>query len=171
METLDQPPELLSESAAALLLILVVDDRAAEKVGEARHQVTLELNRWGLGALCDTVTLLTSEMVTNAVRAVAGRGPQHVPQSIKLLMRPTRAGVRLEVTDPVQVETLVARRPEDTEESGRGLFMLDLLASQWGTRPSSGGKTVWAEIGIDEPSVIALDGVDLDVPQTRARVP
>jgi anti-sigma regulatory factor (Ser/Thr protein kinase) len=39
------------------------------------------------------------------------------------------------------------REAEDMEESGRGLFMMSLLAREWGVRPlTEGGKIVWAKL-------------------------
>jgi hypothetical protein len=78
----------------------------------------------------------------------------------------TGAGVRLEVTDPVDIALPQPRRPQDTEESGRGLYLLGALATRWGWRQVPGGKTVWAEIGgqPDTPSpsesVFDMDAVE-----------
>ncbi|MFF1260308.1 MULTISPECIES: ATP-binding protein [unclassified Streptomyces] len=37
------------------------------------------------------------------------------------------------------------RQASDTDESGRGLFVIALMADLWGTRYSPSGKTVWTE--------------------------
>jgi anti-sigma regulatory factor (Ser/Thr protein kinase) len=87
----------------------------------------------------DDVLLLASELVTNAVR--------HGQGEITCRLWPGRDVVRFEVADrgdalPQEVDRgLVA-------DSGRGLRIVDTLASRWGTVPAQhqGGKTVWFEL-------------------------
>jgi hypothetical protein len=40
----------------------------------------------------------------------------------------------------------VATLPDDLEESGRGLYLVDALARAWGSRRTSTGKVVWFEL-------------------------
>lgn len=87
----------------------------------------------------DDVLLLASELMTNAVRH--GRG------EITCRLWPGPTVVRFEVAD--QSDTL----PEEVDrglvaDSGRGLHIVDSLASRWGTVPAQreGGKTVWFEL-------------------------
>ena len=91
-------------------------------------------------AVLDDALLLTSELVTNAVRyGAAGE--------ITCRLWPGHEVVRLEVTDasstvPHEVDRgLVA-------DSGRGLQIVDTVASRWGAIPAQrqGGKTVWFEL-------------------------
>lgn len=57
-------------------------------------------------------------------------------------MRPFRAGV---LALPQELATL--RRAADGDEGGRGLVLLDAVATRWGVHPGpGGGKTVWAEL-------------------------
>ncbi len=83
--------------------------------------------------------LLTTELVTNAVRY----GSDEV--TVRVWPGPDR--VRVEVSDaaPGQPRT---GEPGFEEESGRGLQIVDSLASRWGTMagPASPGKTVWFEV-------------------------
>ncbi|GAA2006059.1 PAS domain S-box protein [Catenulispora subtropica] len=84
----------------------------------------------------DTIELLTSELLTNAVRH--GRGTGAV--TLRLLCFHDRLTV--EVTDHSSREPR-ARRAGVGDESGRGLMLVEALAQAWGTRPTGGGKTVW----------------------------
>jgi hypothetical protein len=39
-----------------------------------------------------------------------------------------------------------------TDEGGRGLYLVDQLATRWGSRPTSDGKAVWFELPLDPAS-------------------
>jgi hypothetical protein len=56
--------------------------------------------------------------------------------------------VRIEVSDATKARP-VARAVEPSALRGRGLHLVDQSASRWGVDPSPGGKTVWAEFGLD----------------------
>ena len=86
---------------------------------------------------CETAVLLTSEVVTNAL--IHGRSEAH------LVVRFTRSGIRVEVGDEN------SRHPEQASVDadalhGRGLTILELLATRWGVRDEAYGKTVWFEV-------------------------
>ena len=44
------------------------------------------------------------------------------------------------------------RSAAETDEGGRGLYLVDQLASRWGSRPTKDGKAVWFEVAIDPPA-------------------
>ncbi|MBA2945779.1 SpoIIE family protein phosphatase [Streptomyces himalayensis] len=103
--------------------------------GEARSLAAAQLRAWRLEPLVDITALLVSELVTNAVRH--GRGP------IRLRLLRSQSLV-CEVSDG-STTTPRVRRAAETDEGGRGLAMVTLLAQRWGTRHSTHGKTIWAE--------------------------
>ena len=85
--------------------------------------------------------LLVSEIVTNALRYGAGE--------IALTVRVDPPGIGVAVTDTGHGMPVVrAELPADDEGSGRGLFIVDAIASQWGVDPSwpPPGKTVWFDV-------------------------
>jgi anti-sigma regulatory factor (Ser/Thr protein kinase) len=97
-------------------------------------------------ATVDTVELLVSELVTNAVL--------HAPGGDALELRISVWGecVRVEVRDSSsQVPQMLA--PADWGLHGRGLFLVDALADRWGSEQTPTGKTVWCEVTApkDEP--------------------
>jgi anti-sigma regulatory factor (Ser/Thr protein kinase) len=86
----------------------------------------------------DLLVLLTSELVTNAVRVDAGK--------VAAVFSRSPQGVRVEVHDQ-GCGTPVLRRPEVLEEGGRGLLIVDTAADSWGAvvHPEV-GTTVWFEL-------------------------
>ena len=36
----------------------------------------------------------------------------------------------------------------ETDEGGRGLYLVDQLATRWGSRPTKDGKAVWFEVPV-----------------------
>lgn len=106
----------------------------------ARHAVRSELRKAGLDALADVATLLTSEVVTNAVRHAA------TPFAVQLDWNGQR--VRVDVRDE-SPEPLRPRRPASPEPGGHGLRIIDALASRWGFEREHGdGKAVWFELDL-----------------------
>ncbi|MFC9746122.1 SpoIIE family protein phosphatase [Streptomyces niveus] len=104
--------------------------------GRARRLARRALSRWGLEELSDSVELLISEVVTNAVR-YAER-----PVTLRLLRTDV---LRCEVGDD-SPQLPRQRRARDTDEGGRGLFLVNRLARRWGATRLSTGKVVWFEI-------------------------
>lgn len=79
--------------------------------------------------------LITSELVTNAVRYGAP------PVSLRLIRGRT---LTCEVRDSSSAAPHL-RHARTVDEGGRGLFIVSQLATQWGTRYSRNGKTLWTE--------------------------
>jgi DNA-binding NarL/FixJ family response regulator len=105
---------------------------------EARRFVATALRGWQLGSLLETVTLLTSELVTNAI--------VHAGSEVDVVVRLTGEAARVEVTDRSDAPP-TPRSAVDSDNSGRGLALVEALARRWGTRRIvGGGKTVWFEV-------------------------
>ncbi|MFD3994080.1 SpoIIE family protein phosphatase [Streptomyces sp. NPDC058583] len=110
--------------------------------GRARRLARRALARWDLEELTDSVELLISEVVTNAVR-YAER-----PVTLRLLRTDV---LRCEVGDD-SPQLPRQRRARDTDEGGRGLFLVNRLARRWGATRLSGGKVVWFELATPSQS-------------------
>jgi serine/threonine-protein kinase RsbW len=103
----------------------------------ARQAVCSALEGWP-ASVVDTAELLAGELVGNAVR--------HAGSPLTLRVRVGDDTVQLEVTD---AERALPRRfdPAPDDLSGRGLALVDALATDWGAEPGPGrGKTVWCVI-------------------------
>jgi anti-sigma regulatory factor (Ser/Thr protein kinase) len=110
----------------------------------SRHSSAAERGRRHVAAVCRgfdedfvlTAALLTSELITNAL--------EHGSGDIDVLVSPISAGVRVDVADTSPLEP-VRRTPGHDDEGGRGLLIVESLATVWGMEPlpQGGGKTVW----------------------------
>ena len=105
-----------------------------EAVAAARRLVRDTLATWGLPALADDLTVVVSEVVTNAI--------VHAKSTMTLSLHRQGRSVRGEVADhsPVWPTPLPAR---PTEEHGRGLAIIAAYSERWGVDPSPDGKIVW----------------------------
>jgi hypothetical protein len=65
-----------------------------------------------------------------------------------LRLRRGAAAVWVEVFD-TDMRLPRIRSAAETDEGGRGLYLVDQLATRWGSRPTKDGKTVWFEVAID----------------------
>jgi len=87
------------------------------------------------------IELLVSEVVSNAVRH-ASSAPR-----IEAHLGPDSVRVAVYDADPRLPER---REPDVGRPGGRGLHLLDQIASRWAAEPSGSGKVVWFEL--DRPA-------------------
>lgn len=118
--------------------------------GLAREALRRQLRYWCIsGEPACAAELLLSELVTNAVKAQAPAAPE-----IGVRFALSDGLLRLEVRDASD-ELPVMKKAEEDEECGRGLVLVDALASGWGVDDRGGiGKTVWAELALCDDSVL-----------------
>lgn len=111
----------------------------------ARQVSRLQLAGWGLTALHDTVDVIVTELVTNAVQAC-----DHRSAGAQVVFRLSVSGprIRIEVWDADPRLPRTSDHVTEYGESGRGLHLVDALsAGHWGAAPSpNGGKVVCAEL-------------------------
>lgn len=91
--------------------------------------------------LADDAELLTGELLVNVLLHTEGGAVL----TLEVLPEPVRR-VRLSVQDRSSAWPR-RRTPGEAATSGRGLLLLDALASRWGVEPRGEGKAVWCEIG------------------------
>ena len=108
-----------------------------QSAGRARRFVDETLRQWDCGDLLDVVTLLVSEAVTNAI--------VHAGSEVEVSVELRPETVRIEVFDSMTAEP-VPRDATDDETSGRGMALIDAMASSWGVEPRPNGKSVWFEV-------------------------
>jgi anti-sigma regulatory factor (Ser/Thr protein kinase) len=109
----------------------------------ARLHARQMLWEWSLTRLSESVELLVSELVTNAVAASRSM-VQTLPVRLWLLAGTTQVLVMVwdaNPRPPAQAEA------GDDAENGRGLLLVDAMSKRWDwyfPREGTGGKVVWA---------------------------
>jgi anti-sigma regulatory factor (Ser/Thr protein kinase) len=128
----------------------------------ARLHVRAILREWHLIELCETAELVASELVTNAVQASQQLADR---PSIWLALMIEADEVLIAVWDanpkPVEYPTLSGDElPDPTTDGGRGLFLVEHLASDWGVHYPQDvvGKVVWAKLHCPYLADLELDG-------------
>ena len=111
-------------------------------VGEARRHVRSCLDLSHDDDLRDTVELLVSEVVTNAL--------VHAGTDIEVACKGQPGLVRVSVSDGSRHHPS-PRSYGPHAGTGRGLRLLEELADEWGVDPSPAGKTVWFSVGNPAP--------------------
>lgn len=128
------------------------------EVGRARRWARSRLAGLGIAAdepLAETLILLVSELVTNAVvhtgHAAVLRlslpGATAVPPAEAAVppAAPAAGTVRVEVADGSS-RAPVPRCAGSDATGGRGLALVDCLADRWGWSPEGAGKSIWCEL-------------------------
>ncbi len=109
---------------------------------------------WGLHNLADTIELVVSELVTNAVKASTDQDQrpyytdEHGLACIHLRLSADRHAALVEVWDE-NVKLPAPNQPGLDDENGRGLMLVEALAERWGwdLAATGRGKIVWALVG------------------------
>ena len=101
----------------------------------ARQFVRDQLEQWAVSSDCiDTVLLLTSEVVTNALC--------HASPPLHLALTHGSFGIDVDVSDSSLTPPEVGR-PDFDHEGGRGMWLVQALATLWGHTMSDERKSVW----------------------------
>jgi anti-sigma regulatory factor (Ser/Thr protein kinase) len=134
----------------AALLVLAVHERQhliaalelpAESTSprQARAWSRAVLSTWRLGeALVEDALLCISELVSNAVL--------HARSGARVELDLDDSRLLALVTDTGTGDAPVPQPAEPTASRGRGLSVIDRLATAWGSEQSSRGTTVWFEL-------------------------
>ncbi|WP_212914917.1 ATP-binding protein [Streptomyces sp. TS71-3] len=101
------------------------------------------VTEWGRPSHAEDTALIVSELATNAL--LHGCVHDRLFQ-VRLVL--TEKVLRIEVSDPRGDRPVRVRTTERTDTFGRGLLLVDHLATRWGTAPRVVGKTVFAELAL-----------------------
>ncbi|MCW2995964.1 MAG: serine/threonine protein phosphatase [Conexibacter sp.] len=117
----------------------------AERSAPARGRVATRalLDGWLTPAQVGDALLLVSELMTNAVR----HAPHGAGATVTLRLGRTGHCVRGEMSDDGPGFDVALERPRSTDSGGRGLLLVDALASRWGASMAS-GHCVWFELDV-----------------------
>jgi anti-sigma regulatory factor (Ser/Thr protein kinase) len=123
-----------------------------DMVSVARRFVERTLRLWEVDAtFVDEAVLLTSELMSNAVL--------HARTDVRVTVQAREDGtLRVEVADENPRVPMSAAPPEEAQ-SGRGLWLVETLASSWGVDRTGEGKVIWFELGAfrEQPTEACMD--------------
>ena len=114
-----------------------------ESVPVARFRVRAALGLHGLGEYSDDATIITSELVTNAVQHACGNGTGRIGVTVARAGSPPAVTVVVSDSSP---EGPVRRETPAGSEQGRGLQIVEALSARWGWHRQDGGKAVFATL-------------------------
>ena len=110
------------------------------KVGAARHcraVITAACERWGQDELAEPARIVVTELVNNVVA--------HAETSMVVLIATLGEAISVAVRDRSTVTPSYRGAPvSPTAAGGRGMLLVDAVASRWGSLALADGKVVWA---------------------------
>ena len=112
----------------------------------------MALKDGGWGYEVDVPALLIGELVANAVEHC------HSAEGEFRLRVTATATLLIEVSDACGTHHPVLQQPSGEAESGRGILLVDVLATTWGTRADEApheGKTVWCTCALSRAPLSA----------------
>jgi GAF domain-containing protein/anti-sigma regulatory factor (Ser/Thr protein kinase) len=132
-------------------------DLDVDAAARARRFVVDALRDWNLLELADDAVLAASELVTNAVL--------HGEPPVELRVLAVPGGIRVEARDGSHVSPV---RPLATTDNmtGRGIALIEAVATRWGVDQLPEGKAVWCEVC--PLSAADVDEVEVDIDRLLA---
>ncbi|MEU5150484.1 SpoIIE family protein phosphatase [Streptomyces yangpuensis] len=113
-----------------------------EGLSDARYALRQALRDWGVPELADDVEVAAGELLVNALLHTDGGAVL----TMEVLPEPVRR-IRLWVKDRSSVWPR-RRSPGEAATTGRGLLLVDALATHWGVESRGDGKAVWCEFDV-----------------------
>ncbi len=107
----------------------------------ARSQVRAAICAWDIPVDLDVAVLLTSELVTNAIRHEAGK-------SVMLTITCICGQLRVDVRDTSCSVPVLKEAPAEAE-AGRGLMLVASLSTDWGFHRAPAGKAVYFTLAFE----------------------
>ncbi|TPQ23434.1 SpoIIE family protein phosphatase [Streptomyces sporangiiformans] len=112
--------------------------RLPDAVMHARRFTARTLRSWQVADAADTILLVVSELVTNALVHTQGA------VRVDLILAADRVRVAVTDSSPRAPAKPVIVDWEST--GGRGLLLVEAMSASWGSVPVGAGKQVWSEI-------------------------
>src|SRR5258708_3030332 len=151
-------PSIITRAKDGTKVTTMTDDlrltllAAKASAGLARTLAEQRLHKWNCSHMADAVLLITTELVANAARATPAK-------QIKFQLTREPSGVLIAVWDSLDdipepqpmveltLETLDLSEEHWDDNGGRGLPIVDTLATAWGFTPDpTAGKWAWARL-------------------------
>lgn len=120
-----------------------VPDRL-DSIPAARAFLARLLDGWGIAdEVIDDASLLASELMSNAVKHGGG--------VVDLQIEAEDGVLHVGVHDDAGGAPVV-NRASSSSSGGRGMWIVQSVAHDWGTDPDASGKTVWFDLSLQQPA-------------------
>jgi serine/threonine-protein kinase RsbW len=113
----------------------------------ARDMVAVIAAQWGLEEISYRAKVATSEIVTNAIIY----GSDETSADVSIVVMRSENMFCVEVHDTSQASPVLGN-PQLSEESGRGMIVVEDLTDSCGVEMKPSGKAVWFQIKADWPA-------------------
>src|SRR5579875_1823547 len=111
------------------------------------------LSAWNAAVLIDDAALVVSELVTNAYTHAA------TGHSYELELAMTDDSVTIGLADGSSIKPIV-EQVDHARPRGRGMQLVETLASAWGADDHEGGKRVWVRLDVPAGTAAAENIVE-----------
>ncbi|MFF3396936.1 SpoIIE family protein phosphatase [Streptomyces sp. NPDC002659] len=112
--------------------------RLPDAVAHARRFTSRTLRSWQVTEEADTILLIVSELVTNAL--------VHTQGQVRLDFTLAGARLRVAVSDTSPRAPVKPSNVNWDATGGRGILLVQAVSAAYGSVPLSGGKQVWADV-------------------------
>lgn len=112
--------------------------RLPDAVAHARRFTSRTLRSWQVTEEADTILLVVSELVTNAL--------VHTQGQVRLDFTLAGARLRVAVSDASPRAPVKPSNVNWDATGGRGILLVQAVSASYGSVPLSGGKQVWADV-------------------------
>jgi anti-anti-sigma regulatory factor/anti-sigma regulatory factor (Ser/Thr protein kinase) len=109
----------------------------------ARATVVAACEAWQLGHVTSRAELLVTELISNAI--------MHAKTEIELLVALREPFLHISVVDGSSAAPRLLSADSVDAVGGRGLILVEALATKWGYLPTREGKVVWTMLRLDPP--------------------
>ncbi|HET6360088.1 SpoIIE family protein phosphatase [Streptomyces sp.] len=114
--------------------------RLPDAVAHARRFTSRTLRSWQVTEEADTILLIVSELVTNAL--------VHTQGQVRLDFTLAGARLRVAVSDTSPRAPVKPSNVNWDATGGRGILLVQAVSASYGSVPLSGGKQVWADVAL-----------------------
>jgi hypothetical protein len=119
----------------------------------SRETIIEACDRWDRADLAGSACIVVTEMVNNVVA--------HAQTPMVVLLANRGAGLAVAVRDGSERIPAFTGAPALTSYGGRGMLLIDSVATRWGNLPLAHGKVVWALLSASKDDDDGVPGPDM----------
>jgi anti-sigma regulatory factor (Ser/Thr protein kinase) len=135
--TVEQAVASCTEPAPRRIVSEILEP-SPSSLAAARGVLQRACDGWGISQVADVAQVIVTELVANGVR--------HARTPMRLVVTVRRRYLHIYVHDQAAGRPRIVDPDAQPDGGGRGLLVVEALASSWGTAATGDGKFVWATV-------------------------